>query len=97
MRDEEKRELDLLTSGGKYDSIVLQTASRCGGTVYASVSKTDPARVEGSNLSTGILRLPLSMDVDSELKFLPKSPQRSPKICCHLLALLSVLLSAKIE
>jgi hypothetical protein len=26
---------------------------RCGGTVYALVSKTSPARVEGSNLSTG--------------------------------------------
>src|SRR2546430_12088473 len=27
---------------------------RCGGTVYALVSKTSPARVEGSNLSIGI-------------------------------------------
>src|SRR6266702_1835179 len=31
--------------------------SRCGGTVYALVSKTSPARVEGSNLSIGTSRI----------------------------------------
>jgi hypothetical protein len=39
----------------RYYKARSQTASRCGGTVYAPVSKTGPARVEGSNLSTFVL------------------------------------------
>jgi hypothetical protein len=37
----------------QYVIIRLQTTCRCGGMVYAPVSKTGPERVEGSNLSIG--------------------------------------------
>ncbi len=47
----------------------LTYMSRCGGTVYALVSKTSPARVEGSNLSTGITPPLKSTDVHLKLKF----------------------------
>ncbi len=39
------------------DTLSTRSTGRCGGTVYALVSKTSPARVEGSNLSTGITLL----------------------------------------
>src|SRR5713101_4929629 len=37
-----------------YNTRNRYNTSRCGGTVYALVSKTSPERVEGSNLSIGI-------------------------------------------
>ncbi len=71
-----------------------QNTSRCGGTVYALVSKTSPARVEGSNLSTGIARLPMSTAVFHALYRPIESLPGSTEIYGCLPCLLSVLLSA---
>src|SRR5712691_2442599 len=71
--------------------------SRCGGTVYALVSKTSPARVEGSNLSIGISCFFASTSVHLPLYRPIECPWISTEICCCPPVLLSVLLSKKLE